>query len=132
MVQLHQLLTEASGRYKFENPFVDIEPLKIDKPLINLLTLQKVRIFFAGVRADFRNYYTVRFFTGLRTAKVDGLKWKYVDSQRKQIIVQETIVNGKTEKPKNQSSYRSVTLSKPALEALAAQKHATTGYGTRL
>lgn len=128
MVQLHRLLTEASRRYKFENPFVDIEPLKIDKPLINPLTLQEVRIFLAGVRADFRNYYTVRFFTGLRTAEVDGLKWKYVDFQRKQIIVQETIVNGKTEKPKNQSSYRSVTLSKPVLEALAVQKNATAGY----
>ncbi|WP_372627571.1 Arm DNA-binding domain-containing protein [Arsukibacterium sp.] len=128
MVQLHRLLTEGSRRYKFDNPFVDIEPLKIDKPLINPLTLQEVRIFLAGVRSDFRLYYTVRFFTGLRTAEVDGLKWKYVDFERKQIVVQETIVNGKTESPKNQSSYRSVTLSKPVLAALLAQKEVTGHY----
>ncbi|MDX5407908.1 MAG: site-specific integrase [Chromatiaceae bacterium] len=125
MVQLHRLLVEGSKRYKFENPFVDIQPLKIDKPLINPLTLQEVRIFFAGVRSDFRPYYTVRFFTGLRTAEVDGLKWKYVDFERKQINVQETIVNGNTEKPKNQSSYRSVALSKPVISALLAQKEVT-------
>jgi integrase len=128
MVQLHRLVAEGSKRYKFDNPFVDIEPLKIDKPLINPLTLQDVRIFLAGVRSDFRLYYTVRFFTGLRTAEVDGLKWKYVDFERKQIIVQETIVNGKTESPKNQTSYRSVTLSKPVLAALLAQKDVTGQY----
>lgn len=125
MVQLHRILAEASKRYKFENPFVDISPLKIDKPLINPLTLREVRAFLAGVRADFRNYYTVRFFTGLRTAEVDGLKWKYVDFERKQIIVQETLVNGKIETPKNQSSYRSVTLSQPVIDALQAQKAVT-------
>ena len=125
MVQLHRLLREGSKRYQFDNPFVDIEPLKIDKPLINPLTLQEVRIFLAGVRPDFRSYYTVRFFTGLRTAEIDGLKWKYVDFERKQIIVQETLVNGKTETPKNQSSYRSVMLSKPVMSALMAQKEVT-------
>jgi len=125
MVQLHRLLTEASKRYKFENPFVDIEPLKVDKPLINPLTLQEVRVFLAGVRADFRNYYIVRFFTGLRTAEVDGLLWRYVDFERKQIIVQQTIVNGKTEKPKNLSSYRTVQLSEPVLAALWSQKSVT-------
>ena len=125
MVQLHRLLAEGSKRYKFENPFVDIEPLKIDKPLINPLTLQEVRIFLAGVRSDFRHYYTVRFFTGLRTAEIDGLKWKYVDFERKQIIVQETIVNGKVETPKNHSSYRSVALSKPVITALLAQNDLT-------
>jgi integrase len=125
MVQLHRLLTEASKRYKFDNPFADIEPLKIDKPLINPLTLKEVRIFLAGVRADFRNYYLIRFFTGLRTAEIDGLQWRYVDFERKQIVVQETIVNGDPEKPKNQSSYRSVTLSKPVIAALMAQKEVT-------
>ncbi|MDP5134739.1 DUF3596 domain-containing protein [Rheinheimera baltica] len=128
LVQLHRLLTEASKRYKFDNPFVDIEPLKIDKPLINPLTLQEVRIFLAGIRSDFRHYYTVRFFTGLRTAEIDGLKWKYVDFERKQIVVQETVVNGKTQRPKNQSSYRSVTLSKPVTDALLAQKDVTGQY----
>lgn len=128
MVQLHRLLTEGSKRYKFDNPFVDIEPLKIDKPLINPLTLQEVRIFLAGVRSDFRLYYTVRFFTGLRTAEVDGLKWKYIDFERKQIVVQETIVNGKTESPKNQTSYRSVALSKQVIAALLAQKEVTGQY----
>jgi integrase len=127
MVQLHRILGEASRRYKFENPFVDIAPLKIDRPLINPLTLQEVRVFLAGVRADFRNYYTVRFFTGLRTAEVDGLKWKYIDFERNQIIVQETLVNGKIEKPKNQSSYRSVTLPQPVIDALKTQK-ALTGH----
>ena len=125
MAQLRKLLVEASKRYNFDNPFVDIEPLKIDKPLINPLTLQEVRIFLAGVRADFRPYYTVRFFSGLRTAEVDGLKWKFVDFERRQIVVQETIVNNMEATPKNNYSYRHVHMSQPVFDALVTQKRVT-------
>ncbi|MCD1598277.1 site-specific integrase [Rheinheimera aquimaris] len=122
MAQLRKILAEAAIRYTFDNPFVDIKPLKIEKPLINPLTLQEVRMFLAGVRPDFRQYYTIRFFTGLRTAEVDGLKWKFIDFERRQIVVQETIVNGNKETPKNQHSYRHVHMSNAVFEALTAQK----------
>ena len=42
------------------------------------------------MRPDFRHYFTVRFFTGMRTGEVDGLKWKYVDFERRLILVRET------------------------------------------
>ncbi|CAM3881607.1 Arm DNA-binding domain-containing protein [Rheinheimera salexigens] len=122
MTQLHRVMVEAAKRFEFTNPYQDIKPLKIDKPLINPLTLQEVRIFLAGVRADFRNYYNVRFFTGLRTGEIDGLKWKYVDFDRRQIIVHETIVNGRLETPKNSGSYRAVHMSSVVYNALQAQK----------
>jgi integrase len=125
MAQLRKILAEAAIRYAFDNPFVDIKPLTIEKPLINPLTLQEVRIFLAGVRSDFRLYYTVRFFTGLRTAEIDGLKWKFIDFERRQIVVQETIVNGNEETPKNQYSYRHVYMSNAVFEALKAQQLVT-------
>lgn len=32
-------------------------------------SLEEVLLFLNAVRNDFRNYYTVRFFTGMRTAE---------------------------------------------------------------
>lgn len=125
MTPLRQILLEAANRFNFANPFVDIKPLKIDKPMINPLKLEEVKLFLAGVRPDFRNYYTVRFFTGMRTSEIDGLMWKYVDFPRKQILIQETLVDGQPETPKTQSSYRAIQLSDPVLKALLQQRDIT-------
>ena len=84
-------------------------------------------MFLAGVRPDFRNYYTVRFFTGMRTAEIDGLRWKYVDLPNHQIIIEETLVNGRPETPKTQSSYRVIQISEPVYQALLNQ-HDETGH----
>ena len=112
-------------RYNFENPFQNIRPLKIARGAIEPFSLAEVRHFLAGVRDDFRNYYTVRFFSGMRTAEIDGLLWRYVDFSKRQILIQATVVNGRSETPKTQSSYRAIQMSEPVYEALLSQKEAT-------
>jgi len=125
MTPLRRILTEASLRYEFANPFTDIKPLKIEKPTINPFSLSEIRIFLAGVRPDFRNYYTTRFFTGLRTAEIDGLKWRFVNLERAEIQVQETLVDGYQETPKTKSSYRVIKVSKRVIDALRTQQEVT-------
>ena len=44
----------------------------------------------------------------MRTSEIDGLKWKYVDFERKQIHIRETIVGGRMETTKTLSSVRSI------------------------
>ncbi|WP_300321919.1 hypothetical protein [Idiomarina sp.] len=53
-----------------------------------------LRMILQSVREDFKNYYTVRFFTGMRTAEIDGLQWDAVDFKRRQIIVKRALVRG--------------------------------------
>ena len=115
-------------------------------------TLDEVLQILSTVREDFRNYYTVRFFTGMRTAEVDGLQWKYVDFQRRQILIRETWVGGKLDYTKNDGSQREIDMSEPVYQALIGQREKpaaassssapakvrrthtatlTTGFGTR-
>lgn len=128
MTPLRCIFTEAALRFDIVSPFHNIKPLKIGRSNIEPFSLSEVRAFLAGVRADFRNYYTVRFFTGMRTAEIDGLRWKYVDLENRQIVVEETLVNGKVETPKTQSSYRVIQISEPVYQALLHQREETGQY----
>ncbi|MGI2056722.1 Arm DNA-binding domain-containing protein [Shewanella baltica] len=121
MTPLRGILNEAALRFEFPTPFTNIKPLKIDKTPIEPFSLAEVQLFLSNVREDFRDYYTVRFFTAMRTAEIDGLKWQYVNLERDEILVQETLVDGNVETPKTSASYRSIQLSQPVTEALKRQ-----------
>ncbi|MCY0967166.1 Arm DNA-binding domain-containing protein [Parathalassolituus penaei] len=122
---LSMIMTEAADRYGFESPYRNIKPLKLQKVHIEPFSLLEVNRIIEKVREDFRNYYTVRFFTGMRTGEVDGLKWEYVDFERRQILVRETLIAGKTEYTKNNGSQREIPMLGPVYEALMSQKSAT-------
>lgn len=77
------------------------------------------------VREDYKNYYIVRFFTGMRTGEIDGLQWKYVDFERRQILVRETVVAGEVEYTKTDSSQRAIQMSEQVYQALKRQYKAT-------
>ena len=81
---LKMILREAADRFDFPNQIQGIKTLKVPRSNIDPFSLQEVQKILANVRPDFRNYYTVRFLTGLRTGEIDGLKWKYVDFDRRQ------------------------------------------------
>jgi len=122
MTPLRMILNEAADRYKFSTPYVGIKPLKIPRSDIDPFSLDEVNLFLANVRPDFRNYYLVRFFTGLRTSEIDGLQWKYVDFEKGLISVRETLVNGFVETTKTPESAREIVMSRPVFEALLAQQ----------
>ena len=105
------ILAEASDRYKFTSPYYNIKPLRIPKSDVEPFTLAEVQRILDTVREDFRDYYTVRFFTGMRTGEVDGLKWKYVDFERRLILVRETVVLGDEEYTKTDGSQRDIQMS---------------------
>jgi len=124
---LRGILFEASDRYKFTCPFYNIKPLKVPKSDVQPFTLEEVKTLLAAVREDFRDYYTVRFFTGLRTGEIDGLKWKYVDFARRLFLVCETLVGGEEDDTKTIESHRDVQMSQVVFEALQRQ-HARTAH----
>lgn len=125
MMPLRMILNDAADRFNFNTPFVGIKPLKVPRTEVDPFNIDEVNLILANVRKDFKNYYTVRFFTAMRTGEIDGLQWKYVDFERRQILIRETIVKGRLEKPKTAGSAREIHMSKLVYSALKNQKEVT-------
>ncbi len=125
MTILRMILTEAAERYDFTNPYLNIKPLKQQKVHIEPFSMTEVETILNCVREDYRNYYLVRFYTGMRTGEVDGLKWEHVDFERREILVRETLIHGRTEYTKTDGSQREIPMFGPVYDALKAQYEAT-------
>ncbi len=122
---LRQILNEAADRFNFPTPYQNIKQLRIKRTDVDPFSLEEVKSILATVREDFRDYFTVRFFTGMRTGEVDGLKWKYIDFERRLILVRETVVLGDEEYTKTDGSQRDIQMSQLVFDALKRQQAAT-------
>ncbi len=121
LTTMRMILAEAADRYDFTTQFNGIKQLRVSKSDVDPFSFEQVRIFLDNVRADFRSYYIVRFYTGMRTAEIDGLKWEYVDFEHRQILVRETVVDGKVDTTKTPESVRSIVMSSLVYQALKEQ-----------
>ena len=60
-----------------------------------------------------------------RSGEIHGLQWKYIDFERRQILVRETLVRGNVEYTKTDGSQREIAMSEPVYEALLTQRQRT-------
>lgn len=127
---LRQILCEAADRYDFRTPFQNIKQLKVKRTDVDPFSLDEVKQIINTVRPDFKDYLTVRFFTGMRTGEVNGLKWRYVDFERRLIMVRETVVDGEDGIPKNDSSQRDIQMSQVVFDTLKHQEQGTRQLST--
>lgn len=118
-------MNEAAERYEFNSPFRGVKSLKIQRTDIEPFSLEEANKFIAHVRQDYQAYYTLRFFTGMRTGEIDGLRWKYIDFEKRQILIRETVVETKMTYTKTDGSQREIYMSQPVYEALQAQRKVT-------
>jgi integrase len=128
MTPLRMILNEAADRHEFTSPYQGIKSLKVPRTDVEPFTVEEVRLILQTVREDYRNYYTVRFFTGMRTGEIDGLQWQFIDFERRQILVRQSLVKDELVYTKNDGSFRSIDMSGPVYEALLAQKKATSQF----
>ncbi len=126
LVPLRLVLSEAADRFDFESPYKNIKMLKVPKTKVDPFTLDEVQLILAHAREDFRPYFTTRFYTGMRTGELHGLKWKYIDFNRREILVRESLVAGQMTDTKTDSSARDIPMSQPVFDALKEQ-HKRTG-----
>ncbi|ABE42335.1 site-specific integrase [Polaromonas sp. JS666] len=124
MKPLRQILNEAADRFEFNSAFRNIKPLKMKRSDVQPFTLDEVELILNTVRVDYRNYFNVRFFTGMRTGEAHGLKWKYVDFERRLILVRESIVLNEEDELKTDGSVRDIHMSQVVYDALKAQYQA--------
>lgn len=129
LAPLRQMLTEAAELYGFTSPTVTLKPLKVRKSDVEPFTLDQVQLMLKTVRADYRDYFIVRFFTGMRTGEVHGLKWKYIDFDSRLILVREAFVLGEDEYTKTDGSQRDIQMTNVVYEALQRQHQATGKLG---
>lgn len=116
---LRQCLTEASDRFGLPDVFRGVRRLKARRPDVQPFSLEEVEKIRATIRADFRDYVTVRFFTGMRSGEINGLKWKHVDFEKGLILVRETFSCGKAEaNAKTETSLRDIPMLPVVKEAL--------------
>ena len=122
---LNQALADAGEQYGFTNPTERIKRLKQRRIDILPFSFAETRMIIHTVRADYRPYMIVRFLTGMRTGEIHGLQWRYVDFERRQILVRKTFVRGRIEDTKTDGSQREIAMSEPVYEALLAQRQRT-------
>jgi len=122
---LKQITDEAADRYQFNSPYRGIKPLRTPRTKADPFSLKEVGLFLDNVEKEWQAYYTLRFFTGMRTSEIDGLKWKYIDFDRKQIHIKETLVKGEIVTTKTETSERFIEMSTIVYDALIQQKKKT-------
>jgi len=118
---LNMIMSEAADRFNFMPPHLNIKPLKEEKVHIEPFSIDEVNLILANVRVDWRDYLLVRFFTGMRTGEIDGLKWQNIDFDRREILVRETFSDSKWEYTKNDGSQREIEMSTLVFNALKAR-----------
>lgn len=119
---LRQIMDESVARHGGSNPCIAIKQLKLKKVDIQPFSIEEVRKIISTIRPDYKNYITVRFFTGMRSGEAHGLRWKHIDFERRQILIRETYHNGHVEYTKTDGSQRQIDVSGPVFEALSAHK----------
>ncbi|OYT90525.1 MAG: integrase [Burkholderiales bacterium PBB3] len=122
---LRQILNEAADRFEFTSPMTNIKKLRQQRVDVDPFSLVDVQRILATVRADYTDYFTTRFFTGMRTGEVHGLKWKYVDFDLRVLRIRETFVLGEDDYTKTDGSQRDIQMSQPVFEALKRQFEVT-------
>lgn len=127
MSVLKTLLGEAAARYQFMSPVERIPSLKIKRSDVQPFSLVEVQQVINAMPRLYKNYVSFRFFTGLRTAEADGLRWEDIDWDRKQILVRTSAAeDGEI---KNDGSYRHISMSGLVYDALVRQKDETKQVG---
>lgn len=122
---LRQILGEAAERFGFTSPAINIKKLKQPKTDVDPFNLTDVQRIIQTARPEFKDYFVVRFLTGMRTGEVHGLKWKYVDFDLRLIRIRETFVMGEDDYTKTEGSQRDIQMSTPVWDAMQSQFKAT-------
>jgi integrase len=126
---LRVVLNDASERYEFVSPWKSIKPLPVNRKPVHPFTLDEVLNILSFVRKDFRCYFLVRFFSGLRTGEIDGLQWENVDFERRQILVRQSWVRNKLGPVKTKTSLREIDMNDLVYEALTQHFKLSNGRG---
>ena len=110
-----------------KNPMDLVENLSVSKPEIYPMSVEKVHRFLDVVNPQYKNFFIVAFYSGMRFGEMAVLKWKNIDFKLCVIKVRETRVRGEEGRPKTAGSIRDIKMLPPTVEAFRDQRKATMG-----
>lgn len=126
MSVLRRALQDAvSDKLIFENPAVNIEAAKAQKRPPDPFTREEAEAIIAKARERFAedgDMMEFRFFTGLRTGELIGLRWSSVEIKNRRMTVVGGRVRGEDRDSTKTGKARVVDLNSRALAAITAQR----------
>jgi len=122
------ILTDAfQNQLIKENPFRFIKQPKneTEDNNINPFSLIEINSILSASIGQWKNIFTILFFTGIRTGECWGLKWEDINFINKTISIKRSIRHGKVGTPKTKNSIRTIDMIPIVEKALRNQKSHT-------
>ena len=132
----NQILTVLSGVFKYAkrkryikyNIIEEVERPKKEHYEPQAYSDEEVGKLLAAAEGVYKEFFIVKFFTGMRISEICGLKWQYVDFINRNILVRESRYRGKQRKGvKNRYSKRTIKMLPVVYDALFRQRERSLG-----
>ncbi|MBY7932065.1 site-specific integrase [Vibrio fluvialis] len=104
------ILSLAAEEHHFTYPFRRYKALKEEKADSHPMTIQEVQHFLETVPVEWRDYFIVRFWTGIRSCEIHGLHWEHIDFDHRLIRIRQNLVNGELGEVKTPKSRRDLKM----------------------
>ncbi|MCL9775494.1 site-specific integrase [Vibrio methylphosphonaticus] len=115
------IISLASEEHQFAYPFRRYRSLKEEKAESKPLTKEEVDCFLTHCDESWKDYFLLRFLTGMRSCEVHGLHWEHIDFEYRLIRIRQNFVNGELCDVKTQKSRRELKMSDPLCALLQRQ-----------
>lgn len=102
-----------------------IKPLEEDKPEVAPFTLEELWSVFNCLSKEWRPFFAVLCFTGMRPSELFGLRWRDIDFAQGFIRIRRARVRGIEGTPKTKHSQRDLLILKVVADALRELKSGT-------
>ncbi len=87
------ILSLAAEEHNFPYPMRRYKILKEERADSNPLTADEVQRFLEAAPTQWKDYFKVRFWTGMRSCEVHGLRWEDIDFNHRLIRIRHNWVN---------------------------------------
>lgn len=112
----------------FRDEIINRNPIKLASSLpqhiaktITPFTLSEIYKIINTAENQYKNFFAISFFTGIRTGELIGLRWSDVDIHNREIHIKRSVRKGLETLPKTTSSIRTVELIDAVIEFFEKQ-----------
>lgn len=88
------ILSLAAEEHDFAYPMRRYKTLKEERADSNPLTADEVQCFLEAAPIEWKDYFKVRFWTGMRSCEIHGLRWGDIDFNHRLIRIRHNWFNG--------------------------------------
>ncbi|MCK7630221.1 site-specific integrase [Shewanella sp. JNE10-2] len=111
------IVSLAADECKFEYPLRRYKSLKEEKAESHPMTIDEVRKFLDKIPQKWKDYFIIRFWTGMRSCEVHGLEWEHIDFNHRLIRIRQNWVNGELCDVKTPKSRRELKMCDTVFDA---------------